>query len=211
VSPYGRLRRLRNAPLKQIALELPAPIGGRLDGLLIVADAADERTTRRELIAAIIHDTRVYRHRVVEVLTEYRNAEVSKAFIPGQPQKRFLAPRIVQGPRQLAPRERPSTDERPTKQLPPIKRDDLLSQAGRYRVGAAIPVPVDRELDALVERAKRQGERTSRRELVAALILAAPHSPDALAEILRSYRRATIGRRLRGRRHTAPDTPGGPE
>jgi len=50
----ARARRLHRSPTKQIALELPAPISGRLDNLLVVAEYAGERTSRRELIAAIL-------------------------------------------------------------------------------------------------------------------------------------------------------------
>jgi hypothetical protein len=79
----------------------------------------------------------------------------------------------------------------------------------------------------LVELAEQQGERTSRKEMIAACILAAPDGPDELVGLLRVYRRSPAdstypsgpalfgvleppavrpGRRPRRWRHTPPPT-----
>jgi hypothetical protein len=51
-------------------------------------------------------------------------------------------------------------------------------------------VPIDARLDLLVELAEEAGERTSRKELVAACILGAPGGADELVRWLRVYRRS---------------------
>lgn len=50
------------------------------------------------------------------------------------------------------------------------------------------PLPVDAWLERLVEQAKDAGERTSRKELVAALVASSKPSDAQLGKILRRYR-----------------------
>ncbi|MFD3580799.1 hypothetical protein [Streptomyces sp. NPDC058644] len=51
------------------------------------------------------------------------------------------------------------------------------------------PVDVDRRLSVLVRAAAAAGERTSRSELLAALMTAAEVDPEQLADLLHRYRR----------------------
>ncbi len=60
-------------------------------------------------------------------------------------------------------------------------------------VGLSFPLPISDRLDALVSLAEASGERTNRKELVAALILSAPSEGPELAQRLRSYRQASAG------------------
>lgn len=55
---------------------------------------------------------------------------------------------------------------------------------------ATIPAPLSERLDVLVAMAEGAGAATSRGELLAALILAAPESSDDLFELWRRYRRS---------------------
>ena len=71
-----------------------------------------------------------------------------------------------------------------------VRPDARLDSCKEKNAAVAWPLPVDRRLDELVELAREAGERTTRKELAAAIILAAPAEPDALSEMLRTYRRA---------------------
>jgi hypothetical protein len=54
------------------------------------------------------------------------------------------------------------------------------------------PLPIDDRLDTLVEAVEDVGERTTRKELAAAILLAATESPDQLSQLLRRYRTALV-------------------
>ncbi len=60
--------------------------------------------------------------------------------------------------------------------------------------GAAItwPIPLDNRLDGLVALADEAGQKTTRKELAAAIILQAPRDGDALAELVTKYRKARV-------------------
>ena len=55
-------------------------------------------------------------------------------------------------------------------------------------VGLSLPLPITARIDLLVELAEQAGERTSRKEIVAACILAAPDRADELIRWLHIYR-----------------------
>jgi hypothetical protein len=95
-------------------------------------------------------------------------------------------------------------------------------------VGLSLPVPINARIDMLVELAEQAGERTSRKEIVAACILASPDGAEELVRLLRAYRRSPAdstypagpklfdvlepqavrpGRRPRRWRHHPPQTP----
>ena len=61
--------------------------------------------------------------------------------------------------------------------------------AERYR-GLSLPLPISARLDLLVALAERAGERTSRKEVVAACILGAPDGAEELVRWLHVYRRS---------------------
>lgn len=72
-----------------------------------------------------------------------------------------------------------------------ISADTPLRDCPESRVGIALPAPISQRVDYLVELAEGAGERTSRKELLGSLILAAPSRGEALAETLKTYRLAT--------------------
>lgn len=53
------------------------------------------------------------------------------------------------------------------------------------------PLPVDRRLDELLERLRLAGERTTRKELAAAILFSCPTDAEDLGQVLRAYRTAT--------------------
>lgn len=57
-------------------------------------------------------------------------------------------------------------------------------------VGVTLPLPLSRRLDLLVERLESEGAHAYRKDVIAALILAAPESGKELAGLVRRYRRA---------------------
>ena len=66
-----------------------------------------------------------------------------------------------------------------------------LSGLEERSIGMALSDPLSARLDALVALVEEAGERTNRKELVAALILDATPDRTALAGVLRRYRTAT--------------------
>lgn len=74
----------------------------------------------------------------------------------------------------------------------PVTQLSLLADAPQKPVGLSLPLPIDEKLTALVEAARQGGERTSRKELVAALVLGASYDAEALSALLRQYRLAPL-------------------
>jgi len=70
-----------------------------------------------------------------------------------------------------------------------IKPTARLRNCPEDQIGVSIPRPLNARLDALVFQANESGENTSRKELLAALLLAAPES-DELVALVRAYRTA---------------------
>lgn len=60
--------------------------------------------------------------------------------------------------------------------------------------GAAItwPIPLDNWLDELLTLADEAGQKTTRKELAAAILLQAPRDGDALAALVTAYRKAKV-------------------
>src|SRR5436189_194511 len=73
-----------------------------------------------------------------------------------------------------------------------IRGSDRLSRVPERAVGVSFPLPVSARLDGLVGQVEAAGNRTSRKELLAALVLAAADDPDSLDDLVRSYRRARV-------------------
>lgn len=71
-----------------------------------------------------------------------------------------------------------------------IPADSLLSGLDEHNIGLALSDPISGRLSALVDVADTAGARTNRKELVAALILAATPDADALAGLVTQYRTA---------------------
>lgn len=66
---------------------------------------------------------------------------------------------------------------------------ELLCQRPRRNRLVSWPEDVDGRLEILVRAAAAAGEQTSRSQLLAALVAAADVRPDAIADLLHSYRR----------------------
>lgn len=70
--------------------------------------------------------------------------------------------------------------------------DERLIASRDRQVGLRLPNAIDQRLDALLARSIDAGERTNRRELLAAIIFGTDMSGEELGGMLRSYRRATV-------------------
>ena len=57
-------------------------------------------------------------------------------------------------------------------------------------VGLSLPLPVSRRLDLLLDRLEEDGARAYRKDLIGALILAAPEATGEPDDLVRRYRRA---------------------
>lgn len=66
-----------------------------------------------------------------------------------------------------------------------------LRETEERPIGVSVPTPLSKRLDRLVELAESAGARAYRKDLVAALILAAPESPEELLRLYMQYRTAT--------------------
>jgi hypothetical protein len=61
------------------------------------------------------------------------------------------------------------------------KQEPLLRTSESRQSCVSLPVLVSNRLDRLVERLEREGIHTSRKDLIAALVPAAPEEPEARA------------------------------
>jgi hypothetical protein len=75
-TPLAADQLVRDYPQKQAAVAWPLPVDVRLDELLAQAEAAGEKTSRKELVAAIIAKTRVSDTQLGRLLRWYRTAKV---------------------------------------------------------------------------------------------------------------------------------------
>ncbi|MGW6707616.1 hypothetical protein ACWGDE_22380 [Streptomyces sp. NPDC054956] len=66
---------------------------------------------------------------------------------------------------------------------------ELLCQQQRCTTSVLWPEDVDRRLNILVRAAAAAGERTSRAELLAALVAAVDVAPEQVSDLLHHYRR----------------------
>lgn len=67
-----------------------------------------------------------------------------------------------------------------------------LRAAPERSIGLSLSDPISARVDALVDLIEQHGERTNRKELIAALILAAAPRPNDIGEAIRGYRRALV-------------------
>lgn len=96
---------LRNCPEQRVGLALPAVLSDRVDALVALAEEAGERTTRKELIAALILNASSNQGEIAALLRRYRLATVKSALIAArQPSASFLPLPRKPGPR---PRHKP--------------------------------------------------------------------------------------------------------
>jgi hypothetical protein len=80
---------------------------------------------------------------------------------------------------------------RMARRIPPIDGRRPLRDCPEMAVGLSLPLAVSRRLDLLLDRLDEDGARAYRKDLVGALILAAPESVTALDDLVRRYRRAS--------------------
>lgn len=74
----------------------------------------------------------------------------------------------------------------------PLDADARVIDCPDKQAAISWPLPVDAKLDRLLEAARDAGERTSRREILAALVAGAEFTGDQLGEALRAYRRSHV-------------------
>lgn len=73
-----------------------------------------------------------------------------------------------------------------------VSLGELLHRSKDKQAALRWPLALDQRLDDLVVRAEAAGERTSRRELLSALVLAADMTGEDLGRVLRKYRTCTV-------------------
>lgn len=80
----------------------------------------------------------------------------------------------------------------PSRPKTTLQADDLLRDCPVDQVSTYLPTPLDKRLALLVDKLNELGQRTSRRELIAALILDCPEHDEELWEVVRHFRRASV-------------------
>ncbi len=70
--------------------------------------------------------------------------------------------------------------------------DSRLAEVASKQPGFRWPIPIDSRLDRLVDVANNAGVATTRKELLAALVLTAPAVADSLRNAVVTYRVATV-------------------
>lgn len=88
---------------------------------------------------------------------------------------------------------------------------EKLRNCREDQIGVSVPRPLNGRLDGLVELANEAGEKTNRKELLSALILAADENGEDLAAAVRQYRTAIAADAViegqDDRRFLAPEPP----
>jgi hypothetical protein len=84
-----------------------------------------------------------------------------------------------------------------------VELDANLSRSRDKQAGLRWPIALDAKLDRLLDAATDAGERTNRKEIVAALLAAADHDGPALGEIIRAYRTMKVRDALPAQPHGA--------
>lgn len=69
-----------------------------------------------------------------------------------------------------------------------IDPESRLRDSPEEQAGVSLPSPINARLDSLVDSANAAGENTTRKEVVAALLLDAPSDSQALTDAIRRYR-----------------------
>lgn len=92
-------QRLRDCRQRQVALALPEPLSARLDALLEIADSEGERTTRKELMAALILAAPESGAEISSLIRSYRLAVAEAAAVIGSDRDVLLEVRARPGPR----------------------------------------------------------------------------------------------------------------
>lgn len=72
-----------------------------------------------------------------------------------------------------------------------IDADTPLAKCPERNIGLYMPIPLSNRVDDLVDLVEATAERTTRKELIAALLYAAPTDAKELSEIVKAYRVAS--------------------
>lgn len=75
----------------------------------------------------------------------------------------------------------------------PVDRHEVVIRSRDKQIGLRLPLAVDQRIGALLARATKAGERTNRKELIAALLATAELSGEAVGHMLRRYRTSKVG------------------
>ncbi len=73
-----------------------------------------------------------------------------------------------------------------------FRLDERIEQCAERNAGVSWPMPIDAKLDAVLDIAREDGTRTTRKELIAAILFDFDPDADYIADLLRRYRRATV-------------------
>jgi hypothetical protein len=74
----------------------------------------------------------------------------------------------------------------------PYRREDRLVRCEAKGASITWPIPLDNLVDDHVTNAVEVGPKKTRRELVAAVLLAVPRDGERLAELITTYRKAKV-------------------
>jgi hypothetical protein len=73
-----------------------------------------------------------------------------------------------------------------------LRPKDLLCRQPERPLGVHVPVPLSARVDELVDLVELAGERTSRKEMVAAILHSTPAEGRKLKRLLQAFRQATV-------------------
>jgi hypothetical protein len=176
---------------KQIGVSVPPPISGRVDALVTVARSAGERTSRKELVSALINGASDLGVDLSDAVRRLRLATLEQTLVPDQDPSLITAPQRRPGPRTHRPVPSGSQDPSMVHFTMPaevVEADRRLDTYDTVQMGLSVAPFVDEELDAQVRRLRRAGTAATRSEVVAALIFVAPESGEKLGHLLRQLR-----------------------
>lgn len=90
---------LHKCPESTVGLQLPIPLSSRVDDLVALAEQASERTTRKEVIAALIYAAPTDQTALSKVIHRYREARARDALVGDYTASRISLPSHKPGPR----------------------------------------------------------------------------------------------------------------
>jgi hypothetical protein len=183
--------RLIRCPERQVGVWIPVPLSARLGELARIGYDAWAPTTRKEVLSALLLAASADGKKLKRLLDGYTRALVADAFVGGAEQWRFLYPPGSPGP---AP-QRSLFDAREG-EPPHAERvadpNEQLSTTRAYRMGMLVSSPLAGRLELLVRAADEAGVRTTRKDMIAALVLSAPADAAKIAKQLSRYWHGTV-------------------
>ena len=166
-------------------------VSARLDRLLERLADIGERSSRKEIVAALLEDSPPRSGDLDRLVRQMRSSPLADVVLAGDELERYLRAETRRGPRLPETRRRATTGE----QEPLFLLDPATCEPGTpvyqlptVAVGLSVPRRLAGRLNALTGSVEAAGGQATKSEVVAALVLAAPTDPDALSELLRRYR-----------------------